>query len=41
MDEGKWIIIECNDGQESGYAGVMPVSIWEKIVAIEKRKLGN
>ena len=22
--EGDWILIECNDGQDSGYAGVKP-----------------
>lgn len=34
--EGEWIIIECNDGMESGYAGVSPFSMWGKIIAIEK-----
>jgi hypothetical protein len=37
-NEGKWIVIECNDGQESGYAGVSPIGLWENIVTIEKRK---
>ena len=31
--ENKWIIIECNDGQESGYAGVNPISLWNNIIA--------
>lgn len=34
--EGKWIIIECNDAQESGYAGVSPISLWQNIINLEK-----
>lgn len=34
--EGKWIVIEVNDGQESGYAGNNPTFMWAKIIAIEK-----
>lgn len=34
--ENKWIIIECNDAQESGYCGVKPFALWQKIIAIEK-----
>jgi hypothetical protein len=33
--EGEWIIIECNDGMESGYAGASPFAIWQKIIDIE------
>ena len=33
--DGKWIVIECNDGQESGYAGIEPISLWKNIVEIE------
>ena len=33
---GKWIVIECNDGQESGYAGVSPFALWQRIVDLEK-----
>src|SRR5690349_14418000 len=29
--DGTWIIIECNDGQESGYAGVSPFSMWQTL----------
>lgn len=29
---GEWIVIECNDGQESGYAGVAPKMLWENIL---------
>jgi ATP-grasp domain, R2K clade family 3 len=36
--DGRWIVIECNDGQESGYAGVSPVGLWQSILAIEKRR---
>ena len=35
---GEWIVIECNDGQESGYAGVSPFGLWQKIVEIEQEK---
>jgi len=34
--DGRWIVIECNDGQESGYAGASPIGLWQKIVAIER-----
>ena len=34
--EGKWIVIECNDAQESGYAGALPLSIRQNILQIEK-----
>lgn len=33
---GRWIVIECNDGQESGYAGVSPFGLWQKIVDFER-----
>lgn len=29
--DGQWIVIECNDGQESGYAGVSPYALWNSI----------
>ncbi|WP_459555336.1 ATP-grasp domain-containing protein [Lacunimicrobium album] len=35
--DGQWIVIECNDGQESGYAGVSPIGLWQSIVACEQR----
>jgi ATP-grasp domain, R2K clade family 3 len=30
----EWIVIECNDGQDSGYAGVNPFSLWNNIIRI-------
>ena len=30
--EGRWIVIECNDGQESGYAGNSPMSLWRRLL---------
>ena len=30
--EGQWIVIECNDAQESGYTGVSPNALWRKIL---------
>lgn len=35
---GQWIIIEVNDGQESGYAGVSPYALWQRILQIEGEK---
>lgn len=34
---GRWIVIECNDAQESGYAGASPIGIWQKIIELERR----
>lgn len=34
-EAGRWIVIECNDGQESGYAGVQPRALWRRILDIE------
>ncbi len=36
--DGRWIVIECNDGQESGHAGISPLGIWQKIIQVEKDK---
>jgi len=30
--EGAWTIIECNDGMESGYAGVPPFLLWGNVM---------
>ena len=37
--DNQWIIIECNDGQESGYCGVNPLKMWQKIIEEEKSKM--
>lgn len=29
---GRWVAIECNDGQESGYAGVPALVMWQKMI---------
>ncbi len=34
--DGRWIVIECNDGQESGYAGVSPLGLWQAVLDLEK-----
>ena len=34
--DGRWIVIECNDGQESGYSGISPLGLWQQIIEIEK-----
>ena len=30
---GKWIVIECNDAQESGYVGIAPQALWRNLLA--------
>ncbi len=30
---GEWICIECNDGQESGYAGINPIEMWRAVLS--------
>ncbi|WP_338864015.1 ATP-grasp domain-containing protein [Myxococcus stipitatus] len=35
---GRWIVIECNDGQESGYAGVSPFALWRNILDLERAR---
>ena len=29
---GDWIVIECNDVMESGYASVSPLGLWQSIL---------
>lgn len=36
--EGRWIVVECNDAQESGFAGASVIGLWQNIIDIEKRK---
>jgi hypothetical protein len=36
--EGRWIVIECNDGQESGYAGVNALGMWQRIIDLERTR---
>ena len=36
--DGRWIVIECNSGMESGYAGASPFAIWDAITNIEKQR---
>ncbi len=31
--DGRWIIIECNDAQESGYVGIPPLALWQAVLA--------
>lgn len=35
--EGEWIVIECNDAQESGYGGVERLALWQEVLEIERR----
>lgn len=34
---GDWVVIECNDGMESGYAGASPYAIWQNIIDRENK----
>jgi ATP-grasp domain, R2K clade family 3 len=34
--DGQWIVIECNDAQESGYAGVNALGMWQNILKLER-----
>jgi hypothetical protein len=34
--DGTWIVVECNDGQESGYAGASPFAMWQAVAGFEK-----
>lgn len=36
--DGAWIVIECNDAQESGYAGVPPFALWREVVRLERQQ---
>jgi hypothetical protein len=39
---GKWIVIECNDAQESGYAAISPFELWQNLIEQEQKlKIGN
>lgn len=37
----RWIVIECNDAQESGYAGASAIGIWQNILTIERELKQN
>ncbi len=37
-EDGRWIVIECNDGQESGYAGASPSALWQNVLAAARRR---
>ena len=32
--DGRWIVIECNDGQDSGYAGVNARAMWQEVIEL-------
>ena len=36
--DGLWATIECNDGQESGYAAVAPLELWSSVLACERER---
>jgi hypothetical protein len=32
--DDRWIVIECNDGQESGHAGISPQRLWRSVIDV-------
>ena len=32
--DGRWVVIECNDGQDSGYMGVDRLPMWRRVVDV-------
>ena len=30
--DGRWIVIECNDAQESGYVGIRAMALWQQVL---------
>lgn len=37
QEDKRWIVIELNDAQESGYAGVSRLKLWEEIISMESQ----
>ena len=35
-EAGDWTVIECNDGQDSGYAGVDRAGLWRRVIEIDR-----
>lgn len=35
--DGRWVVIEINDGQDAGYAGVKPYFLWRRVIELESR----
>jgi len=33
-EQGSWVVIECNDGQEAGYASINPLGMWQRIAEL-------
>lgn len=33
---GEWLVIECNDGQDAGHAGITPLFMWRRIVELSR-----
>lgn len=39
--DGDWIVIECNDAQESGYVAIPPHRLWQRVLASVEREMGG
>lgn len=37
-EQGRWLVIECNDAQESGYSGIAALPMWRRILDIESSR---
>lgn len=38
--DGRWVVIECNDAQESGHAGVSPFALWQSVAEVARGERG-
>ncbi len=39
--QGQWIVIEVNDAQRSGYAGVPPIALWRRVIELQAADHGS
>lgn len=35
-EDGRWLVVECNDAQESGYGGTSPLGLWQRVAELER-----
>ena len=38
---GRWIVIELNDGQDSGYRAASPLSLWRRVLDVERERIAG
>ncbi len=39
--DGQWIVIEVNDAQESGFTGILALSLWQRMVELERARVSE